>query len=227
MEWACASAKGVDYSPLDLPQQPLYDVSQEFGVWTVDQASKFGFVRPSPTEDLRANNVDVDGGSPASTPRPPERFVGDLPQQEQRIAFDCRKSEQWKQFDLGRVFRGGPWAQALSDASESAIAGDAARTAIGEYHTCLASKGLEPHPELVFAVKGADFAAISAEQIELALQVVACKDRVDLIRRMADIVAAAQAPIIEKYATELSAQKERMDALRLQAKSYLAEHGAL
>ena len=113
----------------------------------------------------------------------------------------------------------------MSTASDLAPQTQEWKDALGEYRQCLVDKGIEPDPDDKFGVVGQNSRAIDAEQISLALEVVACKDAVKLVDRLAAQIAAFQAPIIDKYATDLVAHRARLDAVVVEAREYLASQG--
>jgi hypothetical protein len=225
VESDCAAAAGFSYEPGPSFVDPAYDISEYFGVWTVDAASRFAFAPPMTAGDMRANGIEVDGGFPEAAVKDQGSNFGDLNAAEQKVLQACRKTDEWKQFSPAGLVKAGPWGQPLQDAITTAINSDKAGAVISEYEECLAGKGLEPDPDVAWAAKGANPGEISAEQISLALEVVSCKDQVDFVRRTSDIVADAQAPIIEQYSAELVAQRDRIDEARQKARAFLAERG--
>lgn len=73
------------------------------------------------------------------------------------------------------------------------------------------------------SVQGSDATVIDPVQIQLALDVVACKREVDYVRRLADGQAAEQDPVMAKYEPELTAH---IQALRKDARAVIAEYEA-
>lgn len=66
--------------------------------------------------------------------------------------------------------------------------------------------------------------AINEAQIALALTTVQCKDSINFTQRIADLIAEKEAPIVEEYAEDIVADRQRVDDLLAQAKAYNAAH---
>ncbi|MFI9486978.1 hypothetical protein ACIG47_11360 [Promicromonospora sp. NPDC052451] len=220
---ACAKDLGVDYSPFAPNDEPLYDASNYFGVWLEKYAQEFGFVAPMTPADMAANGVK---GAPSVT----EHAPGAGPESAQLSDDDraqlepCFTSEEASRFDAVSLAGAAPWNGPLGQIDAEFFGYPEAEEVVADYDDCLKANGLQPQPDTPGFARGADSREISAEQIELALKVVACKDEVDYVQRLADVMADKQAPIIEDYATEMVAQKEKTDQVVAEAEAYISEH---
>lgn len=203
----CAEAKGVTLVASPPIDDPVYASEQYFGPWTVDQARRFGFVMPMSDADLVANGVVT--ASPDATP-----FVapnGDLTDADWAVVDACASSPEVKAL-TDSIDDGGPWIEAIAATHDQLLEDEQARAIIKDLQGCFQSSGLtwddsnEPWIPL-----GADGSQISEDQITLALQLVDCKEQVDFTSRMAAREAELQAPVIEKYADELVAQRQASD----------------
>ena len=223
---ACVAPKGIPFAPYSGGWDPIYDASNYFGVWTTTMAERFAFVKPMTQADMRANGVTINGVPvPDSTEPPPAWKSNDLSTDEAQAAIDeCLALPESARFDSLQFARG-PWAAELATTSELASQTQEWKDALGEYRQCLIDKGIEPDPDDKLAVVGQDSSTIDAEQISLALEVVACKDQVKLVERLAGQIAAFQAPIIDEYATDLVAYRAQLDEVVAEAREYLATQG--
>lgn len=234
---SCAAKQGVDYLPWNDVFPVEYTYSNYFGVWTEEIAAKFAFVSPSPPSDLAGNGFLIDG-KPAAYDLSDDPVVqrrdmvmdsrGSLTDPEWEVISDCLDEPNAAQFDLIAAIGDGPWLREFGDVEIGFMQSPEAQEVETDYEDCLAGRGLEPHPgpETPGLVKGTDWNSINAEQIELALEVVACKDEVDYVQRLADALAAKQAPIIEEYASELVAHGQKLDDLLAEADEVVAEYKA-
>ena len=95
-----------------------------------------------------------------------------------------------------------------------------------ELRVCYAEQGMEMDEESPGYIHPR-IDRIDEEQISLALKTVECKDQVNFTRRAADITAERQIPIIEEYADELLAGREKWDDTVAEAEEYIAAHPEL
>ena len=222
----CVTSQGISYSPVSGGWDPIYDASNYFGVWTTTMAERFAFVNPMTQADMRANGVTINGVPiPDSTAPPPAWASNNFNSDEALTAIDgCLTLPESARFD-SLQFTPGPWAAEFGNVSDRAPQTQEWKDAVGEYRQCLLDKGIEPDPEGELGVVGQNSGTIDAEQISLALEVVACKDQVKLVERLAGQIAAFQAPIIDEYATDLVAYRAQLDAVVAEAREYLATQG--
>ncbi|WP_162246138.1 hypothetical protein [Sanguibacter sp. Leaf3] len=222
----CINDHGISFSPPVDAWDPLYDVSSYFGVWTVPVAERFGFVSPMTSADMRANDVMVDGEPVPESSEPPAAWrSNDLGSEEaQAVIAACSSADGAARFDQ-LALTAGPWQADLDSAFDAARQTQEWDDAVDEYRGCLSDKGIAPDPDDELAVVGQDLYAIDAEQISLALEVVGCKDDVMLVDRLAGLVSAFQAPVIDEYATDLVAYRASVDAVVAEARALLADHG--
>lgn len=223
----CTTAQGVPY-PVSHSASLEYLYSTLFGVWTKSVAEKFAFVPPSPEADMAANGVLIDGE--------PVEYASDGPSKveireswsdaDREIVEACQQSSEVESLDAAQFFETGPWSRELGDTSAGFMRTPEAQEIADEYEACLRESGLEPASGSEGSVEGADFATIDPEQIALALQVVECKDQVDYVQGLADVLAAQQAPIVEKYAAEMIAHRQKIDAKLAEADQILADYQA-
>jgi hypothetical protein len=223
----CFNDNGISYAVPPVSWDPLYDISNYFGVWTVPVAERFAFVSPMTTADMSANGVKVNGEPVPESVEPDEAWrANDLSSDEAaEVAAECDLLPDVKRFDLESLLPGA-WQAELNAAFDLARQTQEWKNVFEEYHECLVGKGIEPDLEDGLAVIGQDNSEINAEQIVLALEVVDCKDQVKLVDRLAGQIAAFQAPVIDKYATDLVAYRAQLDKSLVEAREYLATLGA-
>ena len=147
----------------------------------------------------------------------------------------------------------GPWSDELTQAEEAAEKSPEYEKAFEDLKTCYSDAGLtydedaerpgypvgaKEYPdtvegELVEVVPGepptvsqdrVPDTAITEDQIEMALKVADCQQSTDFTQHIADIYANAQAPVIKKYAAELTAGREKIDSLLAAANDDMATH---
>lgn len=220
---ACINDNGISYAAPPATWDPLYDISNYFGVWTVPVAERFAFVVPMTTADMHANGVKVNGEpAPEATDREEAWRSNDLTSDEAaKVVAECILLPEVQRFDLESL-RPGPWQVEFNAAFDLARQSHEWENVLEEYHLCLTEKGIEPDTEDGLAVIGQDDGEVNAEQITLALEVVDCKDKVKLVDRLAGEIAAFQAPTIDKYATDLVAYRVQLDNMLVEAREYLA-----
>ncbi|WP_309133418.1 hypothetical protein [Cellulomonas sp.] len=120
---------------------------------------------------------------------------------------------------LAEEHRAGGWIRALGTDEGGALR--------DRWVRCLAEAGVaapvadDPESMVPEGILEAPF----DEQVRVGLLDVACKDRLDLVQRLADLDAAAQAAYLERTA-EFQAAVRRLDAPVVdRARQYLVEHG--
>jgi hypothetical protein len=212
----------VAYTSVD---QPIYLSEHFYGPWTMGQAQEFGFARPLPDADLRANGIipEGDGEPSANDPRMREMQRAENekipPSEHERSERAC--AEEFRRW----IFEyDGPWHTELGAVDNDVKSSREFKQIVGEFNACLESRGLEPNPEQVGIPEGADAWTIDETQITLAVSTVECKDNVDFTRRVAEIHARLQAPILLKYEGELTRSQADLRELLSTAKSFHAAH---
>lgn len=223
----CMTAAGFSFSPTTFPTDPLYDASNFFGVWTSGMAERFAFVMPMTEADMRANGVTFNS-EPIPESTAPARTLpsNNVEDPEVQAGIErCLTEPEISRFDF--QFPPTPWAADADAAYDSAKQSQEWKDAVADYHECLRSRGMEPDlSDDQLSVTGGDSSVIDAEQISLALEVVACKDQVKLVKRLAGQIAAFQAPIVDEYAVELTALREYIDQFVSDSRAYLTAEGA-
>lgn len=218
---SCAGESGIEFGAWESRHVPEYDASTLYGVWTPALAARFGFVTPMSDADLRANGVTV---HQPGTEKPPEaqdhdRGVLDSSPEAEDVLAECQSTPEYQAIDSFQFYRTQAWSVPLGDAFEAAQQSDEFEAAVTDLHECFRADGLRPEG---FAVKGTDISEISAEQIDLALRVVECKDDVDFVRRAVVEVARHQLPIVERYENELTAHRAAIDEALARAETIRA-----
>lgn len=214
-----------------------YPMKHFFGPWTVEMASQFGFVMPQSETSLMRSHIIPDPHAtpePVCTPDPNKTSAGGGCGNETFVPPNGLSLEQWElihttcnSFEDAKHFleytekAWGPATQALT-VNEATLADPRAQEVFDELRTCYADHGLTFDDDRPGWVTQANEFLIDEEQITMALTVVACKDATDATRRLADIMADLQAPIIEEYAQELSEQRAWLDTALAEAEDYMA-----
>lgn len=227
----CAQERGVDWRAAPVSTySTLYDSSIYFGVWTTDQANRFAFSLPSTNADLSANEV---AGADASanavgTPEQPDlselRAARDhnrtVSEADGEVVKECAGSAESDRLSGLSLFTG-PWISTLTEATRPFDTHPEVVQARTELDTCLVDAGLTVDPDSPGYPMGTDVGRIDEEQIQLALQVVDCKTRIDYVPRLADAMARLEAPVLVEYADELLEERAKTDALVAEARAIL------
>ncbi|MFT0847269.1 hypothetical protein VR010_05865 [Actinomycetaceae bacterium L2_0104] len=205
------------------PYIPAEHMWVRYGPWTKPVAEKFAFIRPMGDGALIVNGY---------VPKPeghewdlgPNVDISD--DQREKVFATCNGRPEAMRFDEGALWVWGPGQQALEDEYNAVNDDPRMRELLGDLQTCYEGKGMEIDPEapgyIVPRVQ-----KIDEEQISLALKTVECKDELDFTRRVADITAERQIPIIEEYADELFADRKKWDDTVAEAEEYIAAHPEL
>ena len=190
-------------------------------------AERFAFVTPMTEAEMRANGVTING-EPIPESTSPARTLpsNNVEDPEVQAGIErCLAEPEMSRFDF--QLPPSPWAADADAAYDSAVQSQEWKDAVADYHECLRDKGMEPDlRDNQLSVVGEDSSVIDAEQISLALEVVACKDQVKLVERLAGQIAVFQAPIIDEYAVDLTALREYIDQFVADSQAYLAAEGA-
>lgn len=222
---ACAQTKGVRFiapRPID---DPVYESEHYFGPWTVEQAERFGFVRPMSQADLVANGVQgaSDSDSEAGSALPDNSALTDA---DWDVVDECGQSAAVESYRdaLSQV---GPWTEEISTISTT-MENDSTMIALfSELDECYRDAGLTPEEGEPWLVTGADDHVIDEQQVTLALGVVRCKESVDFTRRAAAVEAAYEASVIAQYSDELLAQRAQLEETLSDARELIAARSDL
>lgn len=219
----CAREAGVEFVAPAYVEQDIYRSESFLGPWTLSQAQKFGFVEPAPDADLRANGyVSADYGEPS---RFDYAAVGDansrLSEDEWAVVDECGAAAN--EFAPPAT---GPWFTELDALNRDVLDPGSPEVApiLEDLYACYEERSIGQHPSVAGWPQGADNHVINEEQISLAIASVECKIERGTTQKLADVWAAAQAPILEEYAAEAVETGNRLDAVREDAKEFLAAH---
>ncbi|GII99876.1 hypothetical protein CLV28_2957 [Sediminihabitans luteus] len=222
----CLREAGLDMIvPPPFEDVDVYAQESFFGPWTMDQAQKFGFARPMRDADLRANGyVPADYGRPSD---PVALAVIDhdtaLLDGHDAEVEACNEKVQHV-YTAMRSARDTPWQAEISAVETALPENDVVAAAFDDLDACLVAGGLEPDAAQPGYVVGADVVTIDEEQVELAVQVVGCKDETDFTRRVATEWARLQAAVLEKYETDVIAQGAANDEALADGRATVAAH---
>jgi hypothetical protein len=215
----CVAESGVMFDPVSRIDQSIYYSETFYGPWTNAQAEKFGFVRPMSDADLVANGIVASDSRPAEGESATEGGV-ERPDADQAVFDECAQSPDFEALNAG-LMRDGPWEAQLPSSGDEVFEDPVAAAALDDLDACFVREGMEPDPEFLYVPLGADPTVIDETQISLALATVACRDEVDFTRRVADVLAQQQAPIIVAYLDELVEQRADLDESVRQARAIL------
>ncbi len=222
----CAREKTEFTLPKNVPigdDQPIRRVYWRYGPWTKEVAEKFAFVPPMTDGELIANQL---------VPRPADLGEGtnynpyaDLTDADrEQINEVCASDPDVARFKITNIVSDGPGRRALQDVDSQVKADPRIKQISDDLAACFVTKGMEADDRMFGFPQGVDFNAINEEQIALALKTVECKDQVDFMPRTMDIVAEYQAEIIDQYADELFAGRQKWDDALADAKQYISDH---
>ncbi|MGO1592516.1 hypothetical protein [Ancrocorticia sp.] len=206
------------------PYMPSEHMWSRYGPWTKSIAEKYAFVRPMGDGALIVNDIVPEPEDHEWVPDPNEG----LSMEERQDVFDnCENTAEVQKFNEENLWTPSPGMQELNEEVEAVDLDPRMVELFSELEECYVSNGMEMHPEVPWYPAGADFENINEEQVELALKTVECKDQIDFTQRAADVTAERQVPIIEEYAEELFAAKEKWDNTVEKAEEYIAAHPEL
>lgn len=199
---ACMARSGNSYPVIDRTDDPLPS-SRRYGLWVMDEARATGYRLP--TETPAQKRIDR-ASSRSSTPAALEalRFCGRVHQNlvvEQPLASDLAAFEIY------------------SDAlrKPSAVA------AIRDWHRCLAARGVKP-PRGAENFTPAD-APNGVGGRRIALVDVTCKDKVMLVRRLANTEAGLQNQFIARFRDRLIEQRDEVERVLARVEGVIAREG--
>ncbi|WP_160158441.1 hypothetical protein [Cellulomonas sp. SLBN-39] len=233
---SCAGDQGVHYRIPARDTPPEYSQDTLDGPWTIAQAERFAFVRPMTDADLRGNGVV---GAPEAGPavERTDTVLADIPAESphREIVEDCFAANEITDRFGSAQSPSGPWMTEMSAAVTAAQASDEADALRSELRACYEQRGIAVDTSAFDAgrlgdtagVAGADSSLIDAQQIELAIAVVECKNDVGYTERAAALVAQAQAPVVVAYLDELRAFATELESTRDEAEQIITEHADL
>lgn len=205
----CTATRGYDYGPTKVI--PEIGGQRNYGVWVMANAEQFGYELPaSPAKQAAlARNAD------------PSRALTDA---QLEIIKACAQTPDALALEEISIQVHFPLGDATTGLHDKAMASDPAKQVIAEWADCLAAKGIQRDESGgPFNIKGVT-PGITESNIRIAVQDVQCKDKVDLVRQMATIEASFQAPVVQKYAAELTDLRAQYDKLLTRARTYMTAH---
>lgn len=209
----CLQAAGL--TPVDTPRRyiPDNDVSRMYGLWRMADAEQYGYVIYEVPEKLAAIERNAQGTQ-----------ISDAELAERQR---CAKTPEVSRFN-GDISPG-VWLGELSRASQEVRDSPEWTAVISDWAECLERVGVEVDNENLAPV-GVDSEAVqrgevTEDDVRLAIADVTCKNEVSFIKRLTDLEAAAQSPIIARHRDEMLAERARLDALLVEAREVLAEAG--
>lgn len=232
MRSRCAQGLGVDWRADPVVRySTLEEASHFFGVWTEAHAARFAFVAPMTNADLVANGYVPEGSVPVHDGSPEQADLGAgseigahnaaLSEEDLERAMTCNDDEAVARFSQAQIEQP-PGARRIGVVMQGLAELPEAEQVYADLDRCFEEHGLTPDPEAPGMPEGWEL-VIDEEQISLALQTVACKTEVDLVPRLADLVAEQQAPILAEYADELVAYRADLDTLVAEARAVVAD----
>ena len=218
MRVAMISCKRRMNVPTDEPRRTIpdeQDTRRFAGLWRMANAERYGYVTPMSKAKEQAI---ADQSDPLSAPT----------QAELDAAETCASSDSTV-MELQEQPPDGPWLRALNAAEDEARASRDWAEVVADWGSCLAERGLSVDTENM-APDGVDWKAVGERRVqpvdvELAVVDVTCKRQHDTAQRLADLVAAAQAPVVAKYGAELQDQRAGFDRQLAKARRVLSEAG--
>lgn len=240
---ACYRDNGITWWGTDYRTAGPYDhVYNDMGPWTKKIAAEFGFVRPRTRTTLARLGMIGEPGSAQNdanttagdkdAPEHPNRAILNNPQLADKLkltATSCRVTPDVIKWDPQKVWdKTRPWGGELGSAGTTVMHQPEYAKLRDELHACYTESGLTPLPTTADNTDGVEVKGqedyVNEAQINLALKVVACKEKTHFIQRYADLVAKEQWTIINKYAKEITAfdawKKEHLK----EAQQYISQH---
>ncbi|GAA3608309.1 hypothetical protein GCM10022223_25400 [Kineosporia mesophila] len=189
----CAKAQGIDFRVIMPDPQP---VNNNYGVWRKSQAEKYGYGQPIP------QTVPVDSQHNAN-----------LSEAEGKVVYDCMVKPEVSQVKYpGKLIKGDlPFLRTLTRVRS--IDTKQGQEILKEWHNCLKENDIAapsmPEEMTVYDWTPPNVGSMTPEErFQAALIDVACKDKVDLVQRLADIEAGQQKAVIDGHTAELAAFRD-------------------
>lgn len=210
----CKASKGV--TSIDEVRRVISDAPMHrFGVWRLADAERYGYLEPMSDEKLAAL---ADNADPSQGPS----------QAEIDAAHECVREDPMVKV-LNEQPATGPWEKAVAAADEAAQQSRAWDDAVDDWARCLEDQGVGVDRESLIPdgvdARALDERRVRPEDVALAVTDVTCKRQEDTIQRLANIVAAAQAPVIEQHKARFLEQRAALDKQLVLARQVLADAG--
>ena len=210
----CKRSKGVTSSDelrRVIPDPPF----RPFGIWRMADARHFGYLEPM---SQAKRDAIADNGSASGAPSAAELAAGEQCVHEDPILRVLDEQPQ-----------SGPWESAVSTADSAARSSQAWDDVVDDWARCLEDHGVPVDREAMLPegvdTRVLDEGRIRPEDVALAVADVTCKQQTDYIQRLTNVVAAAQAPWIEKYKTQYEEQRAAIDKQLVLARQVLKDAG--
>lgn len=236
----CAREKlGIEkYAYPDWEEVPAEHLMfSELGPWTPDMANRFAFVLPMTRGELSAKGL---GPKPKNDAELDAAYAPyELsPEQEKQITEACGEGTGDEMLDkFGDAIMnawGGPWVAEFTAVQDQLFTDARLEGVVTELVNCYNEAGLSaqinPDAEAErdglwpITIAGLDALTIDEQQISMANTVVTCKEQTDAIKRVTDVWAAKEAPIVEKYAAELTDMRTQLETVTAEAVEYVNQH---
>ncbi|QJC21577.1 hypothetical protein [Arcanobacterium buesumense] len=205
-------------------------VFSEFGPWNKDMAAQFGFTRVETSKTPIANRGLSARSAETKTAWAlrEESNARVLETAEDKFHEACDSYPLSKKFDVREVSGSGPWFNEFGEIEIKLFDDPRAQEIAGELEACFDKQGLQMSSASPGFVEGVDsFIDPTEESIAIALKAAQCQEETDATPRLAQVWADLQAPIVQKYAKELIAQRQLIDERVAEAKQYIQEHPEL
>ncbi|MGO1590480.1 MAG: hypothetical protein ACTHW1_02005 [Ancrocorticia sp.] len=210
----------LDPYPIDR-EEPIRDVFFIYGPWTKPIAEKFAFVLPMTDGELTFNGYVP---RPEGFVEPPSGNPYAKLTQEERDEYTelCGSEPEYTKYNLLHVQSTGPGEIGLQEVQDKVAADRRTKDLVDELDKCFAPLGLEADPDRIGLPKEADVDVINEDQLDMAMKTVECKDEIDFTQRLADIIAEYQMKVIDEYGAEMTAERDKFDALVQEAEDFIA-----
>jgi hypothetical protein len=184
-----------------------------YGLWRMADAEQYGYVIYEVPEKIAAIERNAEAVA-----------ISDAEMVERHR---CAQTPEVSRFD--QTYPVGLWLSELSVVSQE-VRGSPEWTAVhSDWAECLERSGFDVD-ERHQAPAGVDWEAVqrgevTENDVRLAVADVTCKNEVSFIKRLTDLEAAAQSPVIARHRDEMLAERARLDALLVEARAVLAAAG--
>jgi len=216
LTWTGWDLRGGDYS--------ASHIWHVFGPWRQQDAEKFGFMVPMSDAGLMARGL-IPKSEGYTEPTTPNTQLSQA--QIDEVGSTCSSDPQAMEFAEEELLVSSPWLDAIYEVDDAINQDPRSLKVFDALAQCYSGQGMTFDEDSPGYVIGADQEKISEDQITMALKVADCQNQVDSTRRLADIWADLQAPIITKYASELAAGRETIDEAVSNAETFISTHAEL
>ncbi|MBM6402315.1 hypothetical protein [Phycicoccus sonneratiae] len=210
----CQQARGV--TPADPLRRVIPDPPpRRFGVWRMADATRYGYLEY--TSSAKAAAL-----ADRSTTDP------QLAARQAAAAAACAREDPVLR-QLNRQPDEGAWSTEIPAAETRAEQSAPYRQAIEDWARCMQARGLTTEPGSLVPA-GIDTGALDEGRVEsgdvaIAVADVTCKQQTHTVQRLADLLAAAQAPLVVEYQGPLRKQRALVDAELVLARQVLRDAG--